>query len=156
MKGVLRLFIVLLVPALITSCLKKDLPVAANSSLNDINDFNLIYKYIDSVVDNPGTAQEAIRVFVKTIQLNKSKIISNDTVYITPAFPSGFPDGEKVNVSLKHIWGYAYIADAATIRPIGSAPLLGSPGDFSAPVSYEVIAANGDKKEWVISVAPLP
>jgi len=156
MKGIFRLLIALLVPALLTSCLKKDLPVAANSSLNDVSDFNLLYKYVDTVIDNPGTPQEVTRIFVNTIQLDKSKTISNDTVYIDPTFPSGFPRSEKPIVTLKDIIGYANIPDAATIKSVGSAPELGTPGDFSVPVTYEVIAANGDKKEWVISVAPLP
>jgi hypothetical protein len=155
-KNSLQLIMVLVLSLLLVSCLKKDLPVMSNSSLNNISDFNLIYKYMDTVVDNQGSVKENSRIVVRTVQLNKVKSISNDTIYITPSFPAGFPSKEKIKVSLNNIVGYANIPDAAIIKPIGSAPVLGTPGNFSAPVKYQVTAANGSTKNWVISVAPLP
>ncbi len=108
------------------------------------------------MVDNAGTSKENTRIIIRTIQLDKTKTISNDTVYVTPTFPSGFPRKEKINVTLNHIWGYANIPEASVIAPVNGATELGKPGNFSSPVTYEVTAANGSKKRWVISVAPLP
>ncbi|MFT3948743.1 MAG: hypothetical protein QM763_17395 [Agriterribacter sp.] len=149
-------YIVLIAIFCLASCLKKDLPEVTNASLNNITDFNLLYKYEDVVTDNAGTPNENTRTLIKTQQLNKTITISNDSVYIQPGFPSGFPLSQKSKVSLTNIWGYANIPDAAIVEPVNDAPRLGTPGDYSKPVSYDVIAANGDKKRWVISVAPLP
>jgi uncharacterized protein DUF5018/uncharacterized protein DUF4361 len=151
-----QLLMVSVISLLMTSCLKRDLPEMKSSSLNNISDFNLIYKYLDTVIDNAGTAKENTRILVKTVQLNKVRTISSDTVYIAPSFPAGFPRKEKAKVTLSNIVGYANIPDAAIISPVSSAPELGKPGNYAAPVRYEVTAANGSKKSWVIAVAPLP
>lgn len=156
MKRLLKINILLIATICATSCLKKDLPGVTNSSANNISDFNLIHKYQDTVTDNAGTPNENTRILVRTVQLNKTVSISNDSVYVTPGFPAGFPFSQKSKVTLTNIWGYANIPDAAIVEPVSGAPKLGTPGDFSTPVSYDVIAANGDKKRWVISIAPLP
>lgn len=152
----LHLIIITLGLLAMSSCLKKDLPEMNNSSLNDISDFNLYYKYIDTVIDNKGTPQETTRILAKTVQLNRAKTISHDTVYVTPSFPAGFPRSEKTKVSLSKIWGYANIPEAAVISPVGASPALGKPGDFTKPAEYQVMAANGAKKNWIVSVSPLP
>lgn len=152
----LNFIIIALGLLLMTSCLKKDLPSMTNSSLNNISDFNLYYKYIDTIVDNKGTPQENTRILAETVQLSREVTISKDTVYVKPSFPAGFPKNEKPKVTLSKIWGYANIPEAAVISPIGSSPVLGKPGDFTQPAQYEVMAANGDKKRWVISISPLP
>ena len=157
MKSKYLNFIIIALGSLVmTSCLKKDLPEVNNSALTDISDFNLYYKYVDTVIDHKGTPQENTRIQVTTVPLNRQKTISNDTVYVTPSFPAGFPRSEKPKVTLSKIWGYANIPDAAIITPIGSSPALGKPGDFTQPAQYEVTAANGNKKRWVISISPLP
>ncbi|MEX6688805.1 DUF4361 domain-containing protein [Danxiaibacter flavus] len=156
MKNILMLGLLFALPVLFTSCLKKDLPAANNSSLNNITDFYLVYKYADTIVDNKGTTNENERTVVQTVKLDRKISISHDTVYVTPVFPAGFPQKEKVKVKLTNIWGVVNVPDAAIVHPVDGAPKLGTPGDFSAPVSYEVTAANGNKTRWVISVSPLP
>ena len=152
----INFIIVALSSLALVSCLKKDLPQMTSSGLNDISDFNLYYKYVDTIVDNKGTPQENTRIQVETVQLSRTKTISNDTVYVTPGFPAGFPRNEKPKVTLGKIWGYANIPEAAIIAPVGSSPALGRPGDFTKPAEYEVTAANGNKKKWVVVVTPLP
>ena len=46
------------------------------------------------------------------------------------------------------------ISTAATIKPIGDAPKLGVPGDWTKDNQYEVTAADGTKKTWTIVVEP--
>ncbi len=156
MTQIIKRIFICLMPFLLGSCLKRDLPVMEDSKLNNISDFNLFYKYEDTVVSQPGTDKEVKNVVVRSIQLSKTLNITGDTVHIVPGFPAGFPFSQKAKVSLASIWGVANIPNAATIAPQGNAPQLGVPGDFSAPVAYDVTAANGDKKKWVISIAPLP
>ncbi|PUZ30200.1 hypothetical protein GA0116948_101207 [Chitinophaga costaii] len=155
-KNIAKLAVLVVACSCWMSCLKKDLPTTNSSSLNTLSDFNLVYKYIDTIVDNANTPNENTRIQVTTVQLNKTLSISGDTLYVTPTFPSSFPQKEKSKVTLSSIWGVAYISDAAVIKPVDNAPALGSPGDFTTPASYDVIAANGDTKRWVVVVAALP
>jgi hypothetical protein len=156
MKNILKLGSLFALPFLFTSCLKKDLPAANNSSLNNITDCYLVYKYTDTVVDNKGTVNENARATVHTITLDRVVTISNDTVYMTPKFPANFPQKEKAKVTLTNIWCVVNVPDAAVVQPMNGSPKLGTPGNYSSPVSYAVIAANGTEKKWVISVKPLP
>ncbi|MFT4153651.1 DUF5018-related domain-containing protein [Parafilimonas sp.] len=155
MKDILKIVVLLVVMGVFGSCLKKDLPETTNSSSNDITGFIYIHKYIDTTINNAGTANVDTQIVVKTQQLNTSISISNDTVYVTPSIPSGFPSSQLSNVTLTNIWGVAYIPDGAIITPVDGAPELGVPGDFSSPASYVVTAANGNEKEWVIYTYPL-
>jgi len=156
MKNIIKLGLLFVLPFLMTSCLKKNLPATNNSSLNSITDCYLVYKYVDTVVDNKGTINENSRTTVQTIKLDRKLTISHDTVYVTPTFPAGFPQKEKVKASLKNIWCVVNVPDAAIINPMSGAPKLGTPGDYSAPVAYNVTAADGSQKKWVISITPLP
>lgn len=156
MKNIFKFAMLCMLPVFFGSCLKKDLPEVTNSSLNNITDFRLLYKYQDTIVDNAGTPNENTRIVVNTVQLDGTVTISGNTVNVTPGFPSGFPQSEKPKVTLTHIWGVAYIPDAATIAPLNGAPELGTPGDYSSPVTYRVTAADGSTQDWTISVSPLP
>ncbi|MGV8092167.1 MAG: BT_3044 domain-containing protein [Mangrovibacterium sp.] len=139
-----------------TSCLKNDLPEIIESSLNTITAVNFQYRYVDTTYVAPGTPSADTLITVKMVTLNTSIRTSNDTIYCTPTFPSTFPSAQKVNVTLKHIWAYVTIPDAAVIESVDNAPKLGTPGDYSSPTSYKVTAANGDPKVFVIAVKPLP
>jgi hypothetical protein len=75
---------------------------------------------------------------------------------VTPTFSASFPLKEKVKVSLGAYKRFATIPNAARIEPLNGAPVLGTPGDYSKPVSYLVTAANGDSKKWNIVTKPLP
>jgi hypothetical protein len=156
MKNIFKLGLLFALPFFFTSCLKKDLPATNNSSLNSITDCYLIYKYADTAVNNKGTANESTLITVHTYKLDRKLTISHDSVYVTPTFPAGFPQKEKAKATLKNIWCAVNIPDAAIINPMNGAPKLGTPGDYSAPVSYNVTAANGSQRKWVISVSPLP
>jgi hypothetical protein len=157
MKQIFKTFMFFAVAALtLSSCLKHDLPGIKNSNLADISDFLYFYKYLDTTVVNEGTSHAQTIVSAKTITLNISKVISHDTVYVTPTFPANFPLEEKVKVSLSNICASASIPNAAKIQPLNGAPVLGIAGDYSKPVSYVVTAANGDYKTWNIVTKPLP
>jgi hypothetical protein len=56
-------------------------------------------------------------------------------------------------VDLTKLVGIATIDRAAKISPINGSPKLGTPGDFSKPNSYKVIAADQiHQKNWTITV----
>jgi len=56
-------------------------------------------------------------------------------------------------IDLSKIVGKATISTAAKIEPFDSSPVLGTPGNYSSPVSYQVIAAdNKTVKTYKITV----
>ncbi len=126
MKQIFKIFMLSSVIGFIfSSCLKSDLPQIKDSDLKNITDFIYFYKYQDTTIVNAGTPNAQTNVSVKTLTLNITKTISNDTVYVTPTFSASFPLKEKVKVSLTHINATATIPNAASIEPLNGAPVLG-------------------------------
>jgi len=138
-----------------SSCLKSGLPSARNSSLNAMYSFNYEYRWYDTSYIQPGTHQADTVITVRLVQLGNSVTISHDTVYTFPTYPGNLPAAQTPNVTLSHIWAYASIPDASVMVPLNGAPKLGTPGDFSHPVSYQITAADGSKATWVVVTAPL-
>jgi hypothetical protein len=156
MKHIVKIIATLsIISVLSPSCLKTGLPKPNNSSLNAITSFNYEYRWLDTAYVAPGTEQADTVITVKMMKLNNSVTISNDTIYTSPGIPGGLPDLQKPNVTLTHIWGYANIPDAATIRPLNGGPVLGDVGDYTKPVTYQVTAADGATAKWVIITGPL-
>lgn len=149
------LFLLILLAVSLSSCLKSGLPSAKNSSLNVMTSFNYEYRWSDTSYTLPGTPQADTTITVQMVQLGNSVTISNDTVYTYPSYPGNLPAAQTSHVTLAHIWAYASIPDASIIRPLNSSPELGVPGDFTKPVSYQIIAADGSKASWVVITAPL-
>jgi hypothetical protein len=156
MKYSYKLILLLgLFAAALSSCLKSNLPKLNNSSLNGMTAFNYEYRWVDTSFVLPGTPQADTVISVKMAILDNSVTISHDTLYTAPAIPASLPASQRPNVTLKHLWAYASIPNAATVVPLNSAPRLGDPGDFTGPVSYQVTAANGVASTWVVVTAPL-
>jgi len=158
MKSLLNLFAIAMLGVIGASCLKDDLSGKYNSSLAEMTDFRLYFRWQDTTVDQRGTPKEATRILIKAVQLSYTKKIDAvaRTLQITPTLPSGFPPKYAKTVSIANLWGVAYISSAAVIVPLNGAPRLGAPGDYSKPATYEITAANGNKKTWTVTVNRLP
>ena len=44
------------------------------------------------------------------------------------------------------------VSTAARVSPVGDAPRLGTPGNWSSAHKYRIEAANGNSAEWTIEV----
>jgi hypothetical protein len=137
---------------LTTSCLKTDLPQLQDSKLDSISTVNFEYRWVDTI--KVGLADPQVVSHVAA--LDNQSVFSHDTIYCTPSFPGSFPSTQKAKVKLNRLWAYFTIPDAAVVTPIDNAPKLGTPGDFSHPVSYKVTAASGASRIYVVVVASLP
>ena len=67
---------------------------------------------------------------------------------------NNIPADERPNFTESKAVVAVTISTAATIKPIGDAPKLGVPGDWTKDNQYEVTAADGTKKVWTIVVEP--
>ena len=159
MKPYQYYFLAVLVIFFSVSC-EKSVTQEPPSTDNTISNFYFTYNYADTTYANQGTANQIMSISVQTVNLsdqNYPVVISNDTIYVTPVIPStGIPQGQLHDIKLSQLWGNAAMAATSTITPLNGAPILGSKGDFSKPVTYQVKAANGTTKNWVIVATPLP
>jgi hypothetical protein len=156
MKLNYKFFILLFfISAAFTAC-EKSAVQEAPATDNSISDFNFLYNYPDTSWAYKGTPNQIMSIKTNALILDHSMNISNDTVYVYPEVPNGVPKGQLSNIKLTQIWGTATIPGTASIGPVNGAPVLGTRGDYSKPVTYVVTAADGSTKQWVIVTAPLP
>ncbi len=149
MKSLIKYFAILSVSLLFSSCLKYGLDEIPTYSNAEIKKMSFEYRWIDTT-----KSYDQLRV----VQLNTISTISasKDTIgcaITVPAVNKDFPAEVRTMVALNNLVAYADISEAATIRPLADAPKLGVLGNFDKPLlKYEVIAADGSKKVWVLKI----
>ncbi|GET45960.1 DUF5018-related domain-containing protein [Capnocytophaga felis] len=111
------------------------------------------YHYVFEQTSDSGTQKvvKYINLVIDKSDINKeTKAI---TIEVTvPASNKSFPEEERAKVSLKNLAVAVGVSTAAKVYPIGEAPKLGIPADWSKPSKYRVEADNGNSSEWTIEV----
>ena len=141
--GLLSLFMLMM-----NSCLKKDLPEYENWDLNNIDNVYVEYRYEGSKIMNGKPVVEYQRLNVQ-----KTVNTSTNTIELTvevPAATGSFTQEVRNKVSQSSLWVYTDISTAAKIAPVGDTPKLGDPADLTKELRYQVTAANGTPKTWII------
>lgn len=115
----------------------------------DIISINFETRWIDPTTNTFRV--QSLNITEQEINVNNNLITVKLTV---PAPSANFPEGIRNEVNLNKLVMYCSISNAATIKPVGSSPILGTIGDFSQnDIKYEVIAADGkNRKEWTIII----
>ena len=142
-KYVLLSFLCICLSSCLTAGLDDDLPVYTEA---EVTAFNFEYRW---------TIQEGIseKLQVKTLtaqtKINQAEGLIECAITVHKVSGT-FTEEVRNQVSLSKLIGYATISTAASIAPVGSAPVLGKVGDFSqSDMVYEVTAAdNKNKKQW--------
>uniref|UniRef100_A0AB33JJ36 DUF5018 domain-containing protein n=1 Tax=Prevotella sp. GTC17262 TaxID=3236797 RepID=A0AB33JJ36_9BACT len=134
-----------------TSCLESGLEELDTYEGKDITSSYVYYRYVDKASTIPASG-EAV---VKQLQLNAKQTIDAEkgTCEIVASLPKNFPSAEKGNISLANLMVAVQLSTAAVIEPIGDAPKLGVPADWSQSHKYTIKAADGSKKEWTLTVS---
>lgn len=139
-----------------SSCLKgslEDLPAFEEADITDVK-FDFRYKDpTDKWIDGEPIVK-IVTLNVEEKDINATNAMVTCTVTV-PQASAPFTEDIRSSVSLTNIVGKFNLSTAAAIKPLDGAPALGTPGDFSAPRKYEVIAANGTKKIWTVHVTAL-
>lgn len=156
MKRQIRLNIAVVATLIITmlsSCLKKDLPVYPEFDANEITLVNVEYRFNGSQMMNgqPVVAYQKLTV-AQTIDKTSNTI---NVVITVPPASGEFTAEERAKVSQNKLWFYMNISTAAKISPVEGTPALGDPSDATKPLKYVVKAANGASKAWTINVTAL-
>lgn len=141
-----KYFIIIGLVLFSTSCIDWGLDTLP--LLSDAEIVNFRYEYRWSVDNTNGFP----RLEYKVLTTNTTFSGTNITCDIKIPAPSGtFTADIAAKVNLTNIVGYCDISNAATIEPIGTAPVLGTVGNFSQPCSYKVTAADGTSKTWTVT-----
>lgn len=143
-KGLIISTILLFFAASFSSCLKRgldDLPAFTDAN---IDRFDFEFRWDDN------GAFRVVRFNTDVPVVNGKSLSVTTTV---PAAGGTFTEEVRNSITAANIVGMCNISTAATIVPGSNAPELGVPGDFSQPVNYEVIAADGTtKSNWTLTV----
>ena len=150
MKKYFYLIAALFVAVLSTSCLESGLEELDEYSGCDITNGNVYWRYYgDGKIPASGEQE------VKQVYLAAARTADNENgVYTIRYTTSNIPEAERANFTESMAVVAVTISTAATIKPIGDAPKLGVPGDWTKDNQYEVTAADGTKKTWTIVVEP--
>ncbi len=152
MRKLIFIFSVLLLA--MTSCIDwglKELPVYNEAEMTA---FNLEHRFVTKNAN--GIEMMAVVTLGGNVVIDEAA----GTITLTPTIPAPtttFTQAERRKVSLESIVAYGKLSPAAMIEPMDGAPVLGTPGNFSAERKYKVTAADGKtSKIWTIKVNPLP
>ena len=142
------LMLVVCFPVFFSSCW-EDLPVYEDAEITKVGFYHRFAgSGTDVVTGEP--------IMVETELTCQYEIDSEAaTVYVDVTVPSAngdFAEAERNNVKLENLWGYFNVSTAAKVTPINGSPTLGTPGDWSEPHEYEIMAASGFKKTWTVTV----
>lgn len=109
--------------------------VSGGSPVVRIVNLNLSEKNFKRIENTPGAATDSV-VFDVTV----------------PATTATFPTSERDKVTPANIVLMANISTAATMAAVEGSPRPGTPGDFSQPRKYQVIAADGTVRTWTVKI----
>ena len=150
MKKFFNIIAALLLAVVSTSCLDSGLEELDTYKDCDITSGEIYWRYYSTDVI-PGSGEQQ----VKQVRLARAVEQNSDTNTFYIRYVTGnIPEAERANFTESKAVVAVTITTAATIKPIGDAPKLGVPGDWTKDNQYEVTAADGTKKTWTIVVEP--
>ena len=150
MKKFFNIIAALLLAVVSTSCLDSGLEELDTYKDCDITSGEIYWRYYGTDVI-PGSGEQQ----VKQVRLARAvqQDLETNTFYIRYT-TTNIPEAERSNFTEAKAVVAVTITTAAVMKPIGDAPKLGVPGDWTKDNQYEVTAADGTKKVWTIVVEP--
>lgn len=150
MKKFINIIAALLLAVVSTSCLESGLEELDTYKDCDITGGEIYWRYYGTDVI-PGSGEQQVKQvrLARAIEQN----LETNTFYIRYT-TTNIPEAERPNFTEAKAVVAVTITTAAVIKPIGDAPKLGVPGDWTKDNQYEVTAADGTKKTWTIVVEP--
>ena len=159
--------------AISSGCLKKGLDDLQNSAAKEMTTVDYTYRFLYTDTIQKGTPKEEIekdRVCEVLFKKQTTKLtengadvfqttISYDVNSVLKAGPTGSVTKNQLYAQfqkliqvdqLSKLWVYTTVSDVSVVTPLNGAPKLGSPGNFSKDAMYEVKAANGSTKNYIL------
>ncbi|MDD3657998.1 MAG: DUF5018-related domain-containing protein [Fermentimonas caenicola] len=136
-----------------SSCLEFGLEELETYTDTNITAINFEYRWM--VPENPNDPWAGEKLQVKTLtthaEIKEGVVKCNITV---PDASGTFTEQIRNSVTLQNIIAYLTISPGATVKAVGSTPVLGHIGDFSkSELKYKVISADGkNQQEWLLVI----
>ena len=134
-------------------------------SLCDLSNVEFEYRWAKETLNSSGEPTGVYELHYKGLIVDKTIDKENHKVTIKLNVPNAsgdFTNDIRGDVMLSKESYPAYIcygssactvSTAASVKPLGDAPKLGKPGDFSdMTYTYRIIAAAGNYTDWVIDI----
>jgi hypothetical protein len=138
--------------SLFSSCLKHGLPAYPLYGQDYINKVYFEYRWLDSNNVSNGQPVVAVENLNVTQEIDSVNNIISCQITV-PAASGDFDTYQRSLVTLDSIWAYADLSPAASVTPVGNAPVFSYQGNYSIPQKYLVAAANPDStRVWTIQV----
>lgn len=134
-----------------SSCLKSNLPAYPLFSGDYITNVYLEYRY-----ESGQTYDGQPVVAYQRLTVNQTIDSANNTISLAVTVPQAsgsFSDSIRKSVSQSELWPYFDISTAATMSSMGTTPKPGFSTDFTKPQTYQVTAANGNKRTWTVIIS---
>ena len=149
MKKFLNILAAMLLAVVATSCLEHDLEELDLHSGCDVTNGNVYYRYISDEV-HPGTGANKVKqVYLAAARTQDVENCTYTIRYVTDNIPAEKrADFEKSAVVV------LTVSTAAVVKPVGDAPFLGEPGDWTKDNQYDIVATDGTTKRWTIHIEP--
>ena len=149
MKKLLNIFAALLLAVVSTSCLEHGLEELDLYSGCDVTNGNVYYRYISDEV-HPGSGENK----VKQVYLAAARTADNENcIYTIRYVTDNIPEAKRADFQ-KSAVVILTVSTAAIVKPVGDAPTLGTPGDWTKDNQYDIVAADGTTKRWTIHIEP--
>ncbi len=132
----------------ISSCL-EDLPAYSDAEITKVGFYHRFAGPDKDVITGENITVEKELSCQYDINSDAATV---DVKVAVPAASGKFTEDERSKVSQNKLWGYFNVSTAAKVTPIEGAPTLGSPGDWSTPRKYKIMAADGTEKIWTVTI----
>ena len=145
--------ILLLLPffsMLFTSCLKDGLDEGVLSTECDVTNIHFEHRWATEMTTSGMYQLNFIEMTVnRTIDTENCVI---DVQITVPAVSATYPQEQRDATTLSNMACSFEVSRAASVKPLGDAPVLGEMGDYTQEHTYRVTSASGEYKDWVLRV----
>lgn len=150
MKKYSLLFIVLL-SALFTSCLKDGLDEGELSAECDVTNIKFEHRWAVEM-GTPGILELRFKEMSVAKVIDKENCVIDVTITV-PNVDGNYPAEQRTATALSNLACSFEVSRAASVKPLGGAPVLGTLGDYTLERTYRVTSASGKSKDWTVIVS---
>ncbi|MCM1111230.1 MAG: hypothetical protein NC336_08480 [Clostridium sp.] len=152
LKNIKWLVCFLLLP-LFAACSWEDLPAYEEAEITGVQFY---YRWASSTDKDPITGEPVVKEKSLDVKATRDADAGTINVEITlPGTNSTFTQAVRDGVTVNNLVGQVTLSTAARLSVADGHKVLGVPDDWSTPHTFVVMAANGEKKNWTITVTGL-
>ena len=153
MKKFLNILAALMLAVISTSCLEHDLEELDVYSDCEVTTGYVYWRWVSDEV-HPGTGANKVKQTEMTYSnWQYGHTLDKENQKLIIRYYGGYVNTtERPNIDASKLVVALQVSTAAIVKPVGDAPILGTPGDWTKEHQYDVIAADGTTKRWTIGV----